>query len=116
MTRHFIASLRTVLIVAPFAMLAQGAAAPAKPAAAPAARPAADTTPRGPFTTEAFGGLRARNVGPAMTSGRIGALDVHPNNPAIIYVGASSGNLWKTVNGGATWQPIMDREGAYAIG
>ena len=116
MTRHLIASLRTVLIVAPFAMLAQGAAAPAKPAAAPAARPAADTTPRGPFTTEAFGGLRARNVGPAMTSGRIGALDVHPNNPAIIYVGASSGNLWKTVNGGATWQPIMDREGAYAIG
>ena len=51
-----------------------------------------------------------------MTSGRIGALDVHPNNPAIIYVGASSGNLWKTVNGGATWQPIMDREGAYSIG
>ena len=104
MTRHFIASLRTVLIVAPFGLFAQRAAAPA------------DTTPRSPFTTEAFGGLRARNVGPAMTSGRIGALDVHPNNPAIIYVGASSGNLWKTVNGGATWQPIMDREGAYAIG
>ncbi|MBA4071827.1 MAG: glycosyl hydrolase [Gemmatimonas sp.] len=51
-----------------------------------------------------------------MTSGRIGALAVHPDNPAIIYVGASSGNVWKTVNGGATWQPIMDREGSYSIG
>jgi len=83
----------------------------AKASAAPA-----DTTPKSPFTTEAFGGLRARNIGPAMTSGRIGALAVHPNNPAIIYVGASSGNLWKTVNGGASWTPVMDREGSYSIG
>lgn len=140
MNRHIIASLRVILIAAPLSLLAQGAAVPAKPAAAPAAKPAApaaakpaarpadakaaaaakaapaDTTPKSPFTTEAFGGLRARNVGPAMTSGRIGALDVHPANPAIIYVGASSGGLWKSVNGGATWQPMMDKEGSYSIG
>lgn len=134
MTRHFIASLRTILIVAPFSLLAQGAtaaktatkpaaAAPTKQAAKPADAKAAaatkapsDTTPRSPFTTEAFGGLRARSIGPAMTSGRIGALAVHPNNPAIFYVGASSGNLWKTVNGGASWTPVMDREGSYSIG
>ncbi|MHB8839642.1 MAG: WD40/YVTN/BNR-like repeat-containing protein, partial [Gemmatimonadaceae bacterium] len=139
MTRHLIASLRTLILAAPFTLLGQGAT-PAKPAtttakpattaakpvttagrpAATAAKPTAkaapaDTTPKSPFTTEAFGGLRARNIGPAMTSGRIGALAVHPNNPAIIYVGASSGNLWKSMNGGATWQPIMDREGAYSI-
>ncbi|MBI2407763.1 MAG: glycosyl hydrolase [Gemmatimonadetes bacterium] len=108
MTRQFLSSLRLALLVAPLGVLAQRAGTPAKPAA--------DTTPRSPFTTEAFGGLRARNIGPAMTSGRIGALAVHPTNPAIIYVGASSGNLWKSVNGGATWQPIMDKEGAYSIG
>ena len=96
-------------------------AAPAVPAKSAAPKGAAqkaapvDTTPKSPFTTDAFGGLRARSIGPAMTSGRIAALAVHPTNPAIIYVGAASGNLWKSVNGGATWQPIMDREGAYSI-
>ncbi|MBM3907314.1 MAG: glycosyl hydrolase [Gemmatimonadetes bacterium] len=115
MTRSRIAFLRALLLAIPFSLFAQ-TGAPTKPAAAPAAKAPADTTPRSPFTTEAFGGLRARNVGPAMTSGRIGALAVHPHNPAIIYVGAASGNLWKTVNGGATWQPTFDREGSYSIG
>ena len=44
------------------------------------------------------------------------SLAVHPSNSAIIYVGTASGGLWKSTNGGATWTPIMDREGAYSIG
>jgi photosystem II stability/assembly factor-like uncharacterized protein len=44
------------------------------------------------------------------------SLAVHPNNVGIIYVGTASGGLWKTINGGATWTPIMDREGSYSIG
>jgi photosystem II stability/assembly factor-like uncharacterized protein len=44
------------------------------------------------------------------------SLAVHPNNFGIIYVGTASGGLWKTTNGGATWTPLMDREGSYSIG
>ncbi|MGQ0767364.1 MAG: WD40/YVTN/BNR-like repeat-containing protein [Gemmatimonadota bacterium] len=68
------------------------------------------------FTTETIAGLRARAIGPAVTSGRVMTLAVHPTNPAIIYVGTASGNLWKSTNGGASWQAVFDREGSYSIG
>jgi photosystem II stability/assembly factor-like uncharacterized protein len=51
-----------------------------------------------------------------MTSGRIGALAVNPNNPAIIFVGSASSGLWKSTTGGASWQPMFDKEGSYSIG
>ncbi|MEW5918233.1 MAG: glycosyl hydrolase, partial [Gemmatimonadota bacterium] len=77
---------------------------------------AADTTRRAEFMTETFSGIRARAIGPAVTSGRVMSLAVHPDNFGVIYVGTASGGLWKTVNGGATWTPLMDREGSYSIG
>ena len=43
-------------------------------------------------------------------------LAVHPDNNGIIYVGSASGGVWKTVNGGASWQPIFDKEGSFSIG
>jgi len=78
------------------------------------ARP--DSAPRPAFTAETFGALRARSIGPSMTSGRVMAIAVHPANPGVIYIGTASGGLWKTTTGGATWQPLMDREGSYSIG
>ncbi|MGQ0648524.1 MAG: VPS10 domain-containing protein [Gemmatimonadaceae bacterium] len=76
----------------------------------------ADSAPRPAVTAEAIGGLRARSIGPAMTSGRVMSIAVHPDDPAVIYVGTASGGLWKSVSGGAAWTPIMDREGSYSIG
>ncbi len=75
-----------------------------------------DSTHRADFTAETFAGIRARFIGPAVTSGRVMTLAVHPNDNGIIYVGTASGGLWKTTNGGATWTPIVDREGSYSIG
>ncbi len=89
-------------------------AAPAKAAASASPTPEAPKKPA--LTSETFGGLRARLIGTAMTSGRIMTLAVHPDNPGIIYVGSASGGAWKTTNGGATWQPIFDREGSFSIG
>lgn len=60
--------------------------------------------------------LHPRLVGPAMISGRISSLAVDPRNPGIIYVGAASGGVWKTENGGATWTPIFDRQSSFSIG
>ncbi len=47
-------------------------------------------------------------LGPGNFSGRIRAIAVHPSNPSIIYVGGSSGGVWKSINGGASWTPISD--------
>ncbi|HWW83203.1 MAG TPA: hypothetical protein VNZ26_06350, partial [Vicinamibacterales bacterium] len=67
-------------------------------------------------TNDAFAGLRARAIGPAVTSGRVMTVAVDPSNKAIFYVGSASGGVWKTVNGGASFQPVFDTQGSYSIG
>jgi hypothetical protein len=32
------------------------------------------------------------------------------SNPAVFYVGAATGGVWKTVNGGTTFTPVFDNE------
>jgi len=56
-----------------------------------------------------FGAIEARSIGPAVMGGRIAALDVVNNNTRIIYVGAASGGVWKSVDGGASFEPIFDK-------
>jgi photosystem II stability/assembly factor-like uncharacterized protein len=52
--------------------------------------------------------MRARNIGPAGMSGRTAAVDVDPNDDTRIVIGASSGGVWMSTNGGTTWRPITD--------
>ena len=66
--------------------------------------------------TKTFGSLRARLIGPALMSGRIGDFAVNPDNPDQVYAAVCSGGVWKTNNGGTTWQPIFDSQGSYSIG
>ena len=53
--------------------------------------------------------------GPANIGARVNTIKVHPTNPNIIYIGYSHGGVWKTVNGGATWLPIFDKQAFLAI-
>jgi len=57
-----------------------------------------------------------RELGPAMTSGRIADLAVNPNNASEYYVAVASGGVWKTTDAGTTFQPIFDGESSYSIG
>ncbi len=59
-------------------------------------------------TTALFGNLRARQIGPAVMSGRVSCLAVDPTDATVIYVGAAGGGVWKTTSGGATIQPVFD--------
>ncbi len=43
-----------------------------------------------------------------VVSGRVRGLAVHPTNPDIVYVGAASGGIWKSTDGGLNW---VDKSG-----
>lgn len=60
--------------------------------------------------------LQWRSIGPRRQGGRIETIACPPGNTSTIYVGAGSGNLWKTVNNGVTWAPIFENESTNAIG
>lgn len=63
-----------------------------------------------------FKNMSMRSIGPAVTSGRVTAIDVHPNDPNIIITGTASGGVWKSENGGVNWQPIFDDQPVCGIG
>ena len=66
--------------------------------------------------TSLLEGLKARNVGPATTSGRISDVEAVISNPNIIYAAAASGGIWKSVNAGLNWEPIFDEQDYASIG
>jgi len=57
---------------------------------------------------ELFGDMTARHIGPALMSGRVNDLEVHPTNSRIVYVGAAGGGVWKSNDAGTTFNPIFD--------
>ena len=67
-------------------------------------------------TENLYSGLKFRSIGPALMSGRISDIVIHPENENIWYVAAGSGGVWKTVNSGTTWTPIFDNQKSYSIG
>ncbi|NQY06618.1 MAG: glycosyl hydrolase [Flavobacteriaceae bacterium] len=75
-----------------------------------------ETDEKSPLSKINISGLKWRNVGPALTSGRISDFAFNPNNQFEYYVATSSGGVWKTVNSGVTYKPIFDSQGSYSIG
>ena len=58
--------------------------------------------------------LRYRFVGPE--GNRAIAVVGEPGNPLVAYVGAASGGIWKTEDGGVHWRAVFDSQPAQAIG
>ena len=85
-------------------------------AACPAWGEEPDAEPVSPLSAETFDGLELRSIGPALMSGRIADIAIHPDDQSTWYVAVGSGNLWKTTNAGTSWAPIFDDQGSYSIG
>jgi len=49
-------------------------------------------------------------------SGRIRAIAIDPTNANTIYIGAASGGVWKTDDGGTTWRALTDTQCSLAMG
>jgi photosystem II stability/assembly factor-like uncharacterized protein len=63
-----------------------------------------------------FGDLKYRWIGPAVMGGRLDAVAGIPGNPKSIYLGHSSGGLWKSVDGGLSFTSVFDENSSSAIG
>jgi len=77
---------------------------------------AAAAKDKNPMSSDTFKGLKLRNLGPALMSGRIADIAIDPDHPATWYVAVGSGGVWKTENAGTTWKPLFDKQSAYSIG
>jgi len=66
------------------------------------------------INNEVFKDLNFRFIGPE--GNRTIAIAGVPGNPMINYIGAASGGLWKTTDGGISWRPIFDDQDVSSIG
>ncbi len=61
-----------------------------------------------------LGALRYRFIGPV--GNRLTSVVGVPDQPNIYYVGAASGGIWKSIDGGVHWDPIFDSHPVSSIG
>jgi len=63
-----------------------------------------------------FQNLHFRNLGPAVAGGRVTAVIGIPGNPHIYYVGTAAGGIFKSADGGVSWQPIFQYAAVSSVG
>jgi photosystem II stability/assembly factor-like uncharacterized protein len=66
------------------------------------------------ITPEVYSQLRYRHIGPP--GNRTSAVAGVPGDPLVYYIGAASGGLWKSTDGGTGWFPVFDDQPAQSIG
>jgi photosystem II stability/assembly factor-like uncharacterized protein len=68
------------------------------------------------FAAAAYANLSWRSIGPAIAGGRVAAVAGTPQDDQLYYLGTAGGGVWRSRNGGATWQPVFDKQSVSAIG
>ena len=71
-----------------------------------------------PYGSATISGLGARNIGSATMSGRISAVAAANtiSGKITLYVGAASGGVWKSEDGGTRFRPVFDEQPVQSIG
>src|SRR5205814_2369156 len=96
------------------AVAASAGPAPAAHAAAPKPRAAAAAPV---VDAGILSGLGARNIGSATMSGRIAAVAArNEGGKTTVFIGAASGGVWKSIDGGTTFKPVFDKQRVQSIG
>ncbi|MBV8727510.1 MAG: hypothetical protein JO233_06970, partial [Candidatus Eremiobacteraeota bacterium] len=85
--------MRSLLLIVGFACALAGSKAFAAETA-PSPSPSASPTPS-PYAQLTF-----RNVGPSTAGGRLTSVVGTDRDPALYYIGAADGGVWKSTNGG----------------
>ena len=79
----------------------------ALPALAVTKKATSPESPKSAYSEKTFSGLELRDIGPAMTSGRIVDLAVDPRDSRTWFIASASGGVWKTTNAGTTFTPVF---------
>lgn len=58
--------------------------------------------------------LSYRHIGPL--GNRVISIAGIPGDPLVYYAGAASGGIWKTIDGGVNWKPILEEQPVHSIG
>jgi photosystem II stability/assembly factor-like uncharacterized protein len=69
----------------------------------------ASAVPRG-------GTARWQSIGPDNVPGRIGALGISHQDSRVLYAGSAAGGVYKTVDGGASWDALWSHQESLAVG
>ncbi len=59
--------------------------------------------------------LKYRSIGPAW-GGRVSRVAGVPGDPGVYYAATASGGVWKSANGGVTWNPVFDDQPISSMG
>ncbi len=97
-------SLRAVARIVAVSLIAATVAVAQAPSAGAAARPSADH----------WRSLNWRHIGPE--GNRFSAAAGVPGDPLTYLVGAASGGIYKTTDGGVNWRPVFDGHPVQSIG
>ncbi|TMP94478.1 MAG: hypothetical protein E6L06_01575, partial [Verrucomicrobia bacterium] len=93
-------------------------------AASPSPSPTSSSAPFSPapeatpprLTDILFKNFKARSIGPAAMGGRVSDIAIDPRNPAVFFVGLSTGGLFKTGDNGVTFDSVFDKQPVQSIG
>src|SRR6267143_3975111 len=89
----------------------------ALPAAAQGRRPVKRPTDAAPLSgADSLNNLRFRNLGPSVAGGRVAAVVGVPGDRNVYYVGAAAGGVWKTSDGGDSWEAVFKDQPTSSIG
>ena len=103
------------VMLAAFLIVSLCGAGPRQPEPRPSAHPPPHPSPT-PTPDPNFGRLHWREVGPAGAGGRVAAVAGSASDPFLYYLGAAGGGVWKSDDGGASWNPVFSKEAVGAVG
>src|SRR5436853_2200743 len=104
------------------------ASAPSAAGSPPVASPAGTTPPLSASVTPApssgapqltdvlFKNLKARSIGPSVMGGRVSDIAIDPRNPFVFYIALGHGGIFKSGDGGVSFDPIFDKQPVLSIG
>lgn len=69
-----------------------------------------------PVDVSLLSGISARPIGPAGMSGRVTDIRCASNDVDTVWVAAATGGVWKSTNGGLSFEPVFDDQPVHAIG
>ncbi|MGI8436648.1 MAG: WD40/YVTN/BNR-like repeat-containing protein [Chthoniobacterales bacterium] len=94
----------------------QPAPTPSPSPTPPIAREVAAGPVAPPLAEVLFQNLTARAIGPTIMGGRVSDIAIDPRNPNLFYVGLATGGVFKSGDGGTTFDPIFDKQPTLSIG